>query len=87
MSYFHPLAKLYKYVGEYYNEQREICDRENKPMPSFHFHLLNKRKALDKGWKNKEGIHDHRILLPTLEGMKQFGSVIDYFFTLNLVYY
>jgi hypothetical protein len=44
-------------------------------MPNFRMTLMSKRKAVEEGADIPAGIHDHRLLLPTEQGLAQCGTV------------
>lgn len=71
----HPFAKLYKFCGQFYDEKKAICDKENRAMPQFWLKLLDKRVVPKNADKLTAGIHDHRLLLPTNHGIQQLATV------------
>jgi len=79
----HPLAKTYKHCGDYYAEQKRKYEALNLEMPSFYMVLLDKRKIINK--KLTEGIHNHRLLLPTPNGMKQIAQVYLFIIYINVL--
>jgi hypothetical protein len=70
-----PLAKIYKHAADAYAEEKRIADSLDVPMPNFRMTLLSKRKAIEQGFTPDEGIHDHRLLVPTKEGLMQCATV------------
>jgi hypothetical protein len=71
----HPMAKTYRYVAEEYAKMKCQCEEEGTEMPRFRMTLLSKKKAVEEGYSLDEGIHDHRVLVPTQEGMMQCATV------------
>jgi hypothetical protein len=72
----HTLAKVYKHCADVYDEKLRECESSGEPMPRFQIQLLKKRTAIDEGAGDLiEGIHGHRLLLPTELGMTQCATV------------
>jgi hypothetical protein len=72
----HPLAKAYRYAADEYARQKRLADENSIDMPRFRMVLLSKRKAVEAGYNPDGEIHDHRLLVPTKEGMMQIATVI-----------
>jgi hypothetical protein len=71
----HVLAAAYKKCADFYAERKAFCDQNGIDMPQFRMTLMNKRKAVEQGADINQGIHDHRLLLPTNEGLMQCATV------------
>jgi hypothetical protein len=81
----HVLAAAYKKCAEFYDERKKYCDQIGIEMPQFRMTLMNKRKAVEEGANIDQGIHDHRLLLPTNEGLMQCATVRN--FTLIFIFH
>jgi len=72
------MAQAYKHCAEFYAEKKRECDALGIDMPKFRMILLSKRKAVEEGANLQPGIHDHRLLLPTKQGLMQCATVSLY---------
>lgn len=75
LDQYHVLAVAYKRCADFYAERKRFCDQQGIDMPEFRMTLMNKRKAVEEGLNVDSGIHDHRLLLPTDNGMMQCATV------------
>lgn len=71
----HVLAQAYKKCADFYAEKKRFCDQNNIEMPEFRMTLMNKRKAVEEGANVDANIHNHRLLLPTENGLMQCATV------------
>ena len=70
----HFLTRVYFHAGEYFaNTMKKL--QPGQIMPEFRMTLMKRKKAIEEGADFDEGIHEHRLLLPTEEGIMQCATV------------